>query len=451
MRIVLKEARATLALAVPIAFGSAGQIIMGVLDSVMIGAAGPVPLAASSFGGSVFNFFYLAGLGLLLSVSVLVSKSHGAKQPRACALWLRHGLALAAGTALLGMLLMCGFGLRLELFGQPPELITEVRPFFFLMALSLLPALAFLVLRQYSESLGMPWLPMVIIFASVGLNAALNWVLIYGNLGMPALGLTGAGISTLAARCATVVALAGILHHRMRHNPAWPWSIPARQIPPAPLSRGYFRELLTLGLPCAGQLLFEVGAFTAAAVMMGWLGTTALAAHQIALSCCSLTFMAPLGLATAASMRISRALGAGQREEIRAIGLGTLGMSCLIMGAFAAAFILCGVPVARCFIDDPSVVSLAARLLIVASLFQIFDGTQVVGAGCLRGLADVKVPTLITGVAYWCMAIPVSYLLGVRAGSPLGVWWGLAAGLAAAAALLSWRFLRLSHNGTRSG
>jgi MATE family multidrug resistance protein len=200
------------------------------------------------------------------------------------------------------------------------------------------------------------------------------------------------------------------------------------------------QEILRIGVPASGQLLFEVGAFTVAAWMMGRIGTVALAAHQIALSCASLTFMFPLGLSMAAGMRVSQALGAGQRYLVRPIGYGALGMACLVMGTFGVVFWLAGPAIARSFVDDTAVVSLAGQLLTVAALFQLFDGTQTVGSGLLRGLSDMKVPTAITFVAYWCLMLPLAYGWGVLGHSPIGVWKALAFGLACAAVLLAGRF-----------
>jgi MATE family multidrug resistance protein len=201
--------------------------------------------------------------------------------------------------------------------------------------------------------------------------------------------------------------------------------------------------MLQMGVPAAGCLLFESGAFAAAALMMGWLGATALAAHQIALSCAAFTFMFPLGLSMAASIRISKTLGEGRREALRAIGFGALGFSSLLMLTFALVFAGAGGWLARGFTTDPAVIALAAQLLVVAAVFQLFDGGQVVSSGILRGLTDVKVPTVITFIAYWMVSLPLAGLLAFRTPlGPVGIWTGLAAGLASAAVLLAWRFVR---------
>jgi multidrug resistance protein, MATE family len=431
---VVSEARATLLLAVPIILGQVSQMLMGAIDSLMIGQVGTVPLAASAFAGSVFGFFYVSGLGLCMPVAVLVSRAHGAGQAKECGEWLRHGLTVATFSGLVAMVAMELLGTQLGRLGQPPEVVAAAQPFFSLIALSLVPALAFQAFRQFAESLGRPWLPMVIMMSGVVLNVGLNWVLIYGHLGLPAMGLAGAGVATLTARCVDLLLLWILLRTQRSLRPSWParwwWRLEWVRL----------QEILRIGVPAAGQLVFEVGAFTVAAWMMGRLGTVPLAAHQIALSCASMTFMFPLGLSMAAGMRVSQALGAGHRELVRPIGFGALGMACAVMGSFALVFWLAGPVIARCYVDDAAVVTLAAQLLAVAALFQLFDGGQVVGSGLLRGMADMKVPTVITFVAYWCIMLPMAYWWGVHAGNPVGVWRALAFGLAGAAMLLAWRF-----------
>ncbi|WP_415909478.1 MATE family efflux transporter [Oleiharenicola sp. Vm1] len=203
--------------------------------------------------------------------------------------------------------------------------------------------------------------------------------------------------------------------------------------------------MLKLGVPAGGMLLFEGGAFAMAALMMGWLGTVPLAAHQVALGCAALTFMFPLGLSTATSLRISQARGEGRPDAVRAIGFGSLATGAVVMGTFALIFALAGPWIAAAFTPATDVAGLAARLLIVAAIFQLFDGAQVIGAGALRGLTDVRVPTALTFVAYWVVALPLGYGLAFHTSlGPIGVWTGLACGLAGAALALGGRFHRLT-------
>jgi MATE family multidrug resistance protein len=435
---LLVELRRTLGLALPMIVAQVGQMLIGLTDSAMIGRLGTVPLAASAFTHGVFGVFFIAGIGLLIPVGVYSARDHGAGDLAGCAAWLRHGRLQALVVSCGAFGLLVALATQLARFGQPPEVVAITPPYFLLISASLIPTLFFQVQRQFAESLGHPWVPMLIMLADVVLNALLNWLFIWGGLGIPPLGLVGSGVATLVARTVAVATLALWLGRAAA-------LVSVRAVPHAGWERRRFRELREMGLPAAGCLLFEAGAFAAAALMMGWLGAPALAAHQIALSCAAFTFMFPLGLSMAVSMRLSKAVGAGRRDLVRPIAFGALLLSSALMLTFATIFALAGESLARAFSTDPVVTALAARLLVVAAIFQLFDGGQVVGAGALRGLTDVKVPTAITFTAYWLLALPAGYVLAfhTRLG-PTGVWTGLAAGLACAAILLWLRFQRLT-------
>lgn len=444
----LREIRATLTLAAPIVVGQVSQMMMGVVDSAMIGHAGTVPLAASAFANNVFNLFFVFGIGLMIPVAIFVSRARGARQPGEALEYLRHGIALAVGCGAVETLLMVGLVTQLDRFDQPPEVLAIVTPFYLLYAVSLTPTLVQIALRQFAEAMGHPWAPMVITLGTVALNGALNWVLIYGHFGFPPLGLTGAGIATLIARVAGMVGIYWWLrrHEGMRVDLG---GRALRSLGEAGWFRGYararWREMLQIGLPAAGMLLFETTAFAFSGLMMGWLGTVPLAAHQIGISCASLAFMLPLGLSMAAGMRVSHVVGAGERERLRPIGFGALGLGVAAMLGFASVFGLAGRMIAGWFVTDAAVIVLAAQLLLVGAFFQLFDGVQVIAAHLLRGISDVKLPTLITLIAYWGIALPLGYMLGVRGslGAP-GVWIGIAGGLAFAAVFLTVRFVRLT-------
>jgi MATE family multidrug resistance protein len=427
---VLKELRPTLALALPMIVAQVSQMLIGLTDAALVGRVGTVELAAVAFTHGVFGLCYIVGIGLLIPVGVFTARDHGAGDHAGCTAWLRHGkvLALAAGVA--AFLVLAAVSTQLHRFGQPAEVVAVMRPFFLLHSLSLVPVFYYHAQRQYLDALGRPWVGTTIMLADVGLNGLLNWMFIWGHLGAPAWGLTGSGVASLIARTLAVSAIAFWLRGEKAAGA---------------LDGGRFRALLAMGVPAAGSLLFESGAFATAMLMMGWLGATALAAHQIALSCAAFTFMIPLGLSMAASIRISKARGEGRDAALRPIGFGALGLAALIMLGCALLFALGGTALARGFTPDPAVVALAAQLLVVAALFQLFDGTQVVAAGALRGLTDVKVPTVITFIAYWVVSLPVAYGLAFPARlGPTGIWAGLAVGLACAAGLLGHRFHRLT-------
>lgn len=434
MNRIRRELPATLTLAVPIVVGQLAQMSIGLTDTAFIGRLGELPLAAAAFTAGIFGMFYVVGVGLLSGASVCTARDHGAGNVAGSAAWLRHGrvFALAVGLSALGALVL--LSTQFAALHQPARVVAIVRPFFLLVAASLVPALLFQVQRQFAEAVGQARGPMLIIFSSVALNALLNWALIFGHWGCPPLGLVGSGWSTLIARSWSVLACGVWLHISPRFAAV-------RSARRDGWQRARFLTLLGIGVPTGAMLLFETGAFSASALLMGWLGELPLAAHQVALSCASFTFMVPLGLSHAVSVRISRARGAGQERSLLAIGWGALVTGLTLMLAFALMFALAGGALAALFTPASEVVSLARQLLMVAAVFQIFDGAQVISVGALRGLTDVRLPMVITFVAYWLISLPLGYWLAFHAGfGAVGLWIGLAAGLGSAAVALLGRF-----------
>lgn len=427
--------RPTLKLAFPIMAGFLGHMLIGLADTVMIGRVGVVPLAAAAFVNAVTHVPMVFGIGLLSSVAVLASQACGARQPREAGEVLRHGLLMALGMGGMTLLSLVGLWLALPWFGQTPEVVAASGTYLFLFGGSMVPLLIAHAGKQFSEALNHPWPPMFILLGSVGLNIWLNWILIYGNWGAPALGLEGAGWATLLARGALMV---GTLAYVLAAPALREWQ-PVRWR--AALAWPRLRRLCGLGWPVAGQHFMEVSAFVFAALMMGWISADAMAAHQIAISCAATSFMLALGIGTAVCIRVGQAWGANQPARLRRIGFVGLGMGVLIMGMFAVVFMTCGEPIARLFVSVPEVVSLAAHLLFIAAFFQIADGLQVVAISALRGLMDVRVPALVAVLAYWLLAVPLGYALAFHTGAgPGGIWIGLATGLGAVALTLSWRF-----------
>jgi MATE family multidrug resistance protein len=436
LRQFVQESRATFALAVPLMAGQLSQMLMGLVDSAMVGHLGVVPLAAAAFANSVIGVPLLIGIGLMMAISVEVSRAHGAGEQAQTGEVLRHGivLSLAVGGVLVALCWVAsGFLHRL---GQSPDVAAQARVYFLIIAVSLIPTLVSLALKQFSEALHHPWPPTLILLASVPLNGFLNWLLIYGKWGCPALGLEGAAWATLLARVAGLVAL-WIYVSRARR---FAQHIPGRWT--EPFSHTGFISQLKIGAPAAAMLLLESSAFSIAALMMGWLGATPLAAHQIAISCAAASFMLPLGLSMATTIRVGQAVGAGDHVRIRRIGTSSLVLGALIMLACGVVLATAGRGISRMFVNDPAVIDIAVQLLLAAAAFQVFDGIQVVASGALRGIADVNVPTALCAVAYWAIALPAAYLLAFRMGyGPPGIWIGLLFGLFTAGTLLTLRFL----------
>jgi MATE family multidrug resistance protein len=429
------ESRATLTLAIPIMAGQVSQMVMGLIDSAMVGGVGVLPLAASAFANNVLMVPFVFGIGLLTSLSVRASQSHGAGDNRESGEVLRHGMAMAAVAGLLMTFLAWVLSFHLDKFGQPADVVVEARTYLLLMGLSIVPAMLALGLKQFCEALNNPWPPTLILLAAVPLNVLFNWLLIYGNLGFPAMELAGAGYATLLAR---IIAFVLIVVYVWRSASLRP-SLPVNWRDKWEGER--FASLLRIGIPAALQVSLEVGAFALGGLFAGWLGKDSLAAHQIALACAGTTFMLPLGLAIATTIRIGQAIGSGDLQRVRPIGFNSFALALVSMALTATLFWIFADPIAGSFVKDQNVALLAARLLVITALFQLFDGLQVVGAGALRGLSDATMPMVFCFVAYWLVGVPLGYYAAFSLEwGVAGIWGGFALGLACIAVLLVWRF-----------
>jgi MATE family multidrug resistance protein len=331
---------------------------------------------------------------------------------------------------------------HLTVAGQPVEVVREAADYVLLVGLSLIPIMMSQLFKQFSEALARPWPPMLIYSGGVLLNILLNWILIYGHWGAPAMGVTGAGVATLIARTLVLIGVAAWLLRDARLS-EW---LPARWTT-APSIKA-LKRLLVFGAPVALLHFLEVGAFAFAGLMMGWIGPQPMAANQIAITCAATTFTFALGFAMAVGIRVGHAWGRQDLPALRRVGLNGMSCSAFVMGAFGIMFLTLRHPIAGLFSPESEVVLLAASLLMVAAFFQLFDGQQVVAIFALRGMEDVRAPAIIAVLAYWGLAIPTGYLLGFRSGlGAVGIWIGLAAGLAVLGLLLGWRFHRLTRTG----
>ena len=429
--------KTTFLIAYPVMLSQLGHILVGVADSMMVGALGAEPLAAVSLANSLFSLGLMFGIGVSIAITPLVAAADGGDTTYDQSQIFRHGLVIntVAGLVLAGIL--TGSAYVLPWFNQPPRVVELTTPYLLIIALSMVPFMLFQTFRQYAEGLSFTRTAMVVTLSANFLNVLLNYLLIYGYAGFPAMGLNGAGVATLVSR----VVMAGVMVVYVIRSPWFRW-VPVRV---RSLQRALVSRMLAIGVPTGFQYIFEVGTFSFASIMMGWLGTRALAAHQIALNLAAVSYMVATGLAAAATVRIGNQLGQRDLPNLRRVGWSALLMSTVLMSVSAGVFLVCNHALPTLYVDEVPVIELAASLLVIAAFFQLSDGIQAVALGILRGMADVKVPTLITLVAYWGIGLPIAYVLAFPMGwGAQGIWIGLLISLTVAAVLLVRRFRRLS-------
>jgi MATE family multidrug resistance protein len=443
------ELRATLAIAAPLAAANLAQMAMGVTDMVMVGRLGALPLAAAGLGAMLYFTGGVVLQGILSAVAPLAAHALGAGDRAAAGRIGGAGLALAVLLAVPFVAALTSLDRLLQWLGYNAALAVEIGHFLRAITWGGPAFLGFAVLRCLLAALSHTRVVMVVLLLCVAGNAVLNWVLIYGHLGAPALGVAGSGYASATnqwlilaglALCARIMpGLAGLRVLRDAFAPSW-----------TPMA-----SILRLGLPIGGIMGVEVGVFLAAGVLIGLLGTAALGAHQLVLNCAGVSFMVPLGLSQAATVRVAYELGGGRVLAARRAGFVALALGIGFMSA--TAVVLWTVPdaIISVYIDvaDPAnraTVEIARRLLVIAALFQVFDGMQVIAAGVLRGYKDTMVPMLLAGFGYWGAGFGGGWLLAFPLGyGAVGLWWGLALGLAVVAILLTLRLHLLAPPVTR--
>jgi MATE family multidrug resistance protein len=426
-------------LAYPVMLSQLGHVMMGVADNVMVGHLGARELAAAGLANVAFNVLLLFGIGVSYAITPLVATADGEKNIFDVNETLRHGLVINVMNSLILVTIVFFAKNLLYHMNQPPEVIELSIPYLEIITFSIIPVLVFQTFRQFSEGLSNTWIPMVIVLACNVVNIVMNYILIYGHLGFRALGLNGAGWATLMSRIIMGLALTIFIHQSPRLRAYRPGFLLGKY------SKALFRKMLHIGIPAGLQFIFEVAAFDFSLVMMGWLGTQALAAHQIAINLATISYMTTSGLAAAATIRVSNELGKGNGHALRKVAFVLLGMALAFMTVWGAIFILGKNYLPHLYVDDPAVIALAGPLIIIAGLFQLSDGMQVVCIGALRGLQDVKVPSLLIFISYWIIGLPLGYWLGFHSGmGPAGIWTGLLIGLTLTASAMLWRFNYLS-------
>jgi MATE family multidrug resistance protein len=431
-----KEFKAMMKLAYPVIIGQLGHMMMSVVDNLMVGQIGAAPLAASSIAHGLFMIFMIFGIGLSMAISPLTAMSIGARKNLECGVVFRQGL-LVNIVAGIGLTIVIIFGADLIRFlDQPEEIVEQGAAYMRILAYSVIPVMIFQTYKQFSEGLSLMRPAMIITLLANLVNVFVNWVLIYGNLGMPALYLSGAGWATFSSRFLMAISFILYVSFSARYKPYDPTLHYQR------IDFSMIIKILRIGIPGGLQYFFEVGAFAGSAIIIGWLGTNQLAAHQIGINLASISFMVALGISTAATIRVGNAVGRNDKLGIRKTGITAFLLAAGVMGVFGIVFIIFRWFLPTFYIDNQVVIEIAASLLVIAALFQLSDGTQAVGIGLLRGLADAKVPMFITFIAYWIVGLPGGYLLGFTFGYGVqGIWFALFVALTVSAVLLSVRFM----------
>jgi MATE family multidrug resistance protein len=426
-------------LAYPVMLSMLGQVMTGVADSVMVGWTGAVPLAASSLANIFFSIPLFFGVGVSYAITPLVANAHGANESHEIIDILKNGSFINLLTGLTLTTLIFSVEPFLHFMGQPTEVVTLAIPYLSIVAVSIIPTMIFQTYRQFAEGLQSTRIAMVIVIGSNLLNIILNYLLIFGKYGFPEMGLNGAGWATLISRVVMGLSMMMYVYYGKKfivYRPGFSLGHYSRKL---------ISKMLHLGLPAGSQFIFEAGAFGFSAIMMGWLGTTALAAHQIAINLATISYMTTSGLGAAATIRVGNFMGQRDQENLRASGITMIIMAIIIMAAWALLFIFGRYFLPALYIEDDAVIQLTSSLLIIAAFFQLSDGIQVVTAGALRGLQDVKVPSMLIFVAYWIIALPVGYLLAFPLNLKAnGIWIGLFIGLTLTATAMVIRFHRLS-------
>jgi MATE family multidrug resistance protein len=427
-----------LQLSYPIIIGQIGIVLMGVADIVMIGRIDATNLAAAGLANSVYFLITILGIGTLTAISPLVAKAKGAGHVNEVALFFRQGIwASLVLSAFIGIILFV-LTVNLEWFGQSDDVTQLTKSYLHILNAGTVFMLLFMAAKQFSDGLSITKPSAIITIAGLLFNVFWNYVLIYGKFGFPKLLLDGAGYATSFTRLVMAVSMIGYV----LWNPIYKQWLHVKD---KSFGLKLFKEVFVVGVPSGMQYFFEVGAFATAAIMIGWFSKEQLAAHQIAINLASVTYMVATGIAAGGSIAVGDAWGRKHKEDLMKSGRAALILSVVFMGGTALLFAVFNHFFVGLYIDDSYVGGMAANLLLIAALFQLSDGIQCVSLGVLRGLADTKMPTAITIVAYWVIGIPIGWVLAKNANMGLyGIWFGLSLGLTFSAIMLTIRFVKES-------
>ncbi|MFN6527708.1 MATE family efflux transporter [Nostoc sp. ChiSLP03a] len=442
---MFSEVKKCLMLAVPLAGAQVAQSATGFVDTVMMGWLGSQTIASGGLGTVIFTFSLLIFSGIVSAVSPLAAQAYGAGNKEKVGTIVRLGLGISLVLGIPITLLLYNGGALLLLLGQDANTVALTEIYLRAIALGFIPGLGFAVLKSFLSALLQPQLIIVTVVLGTLFNITANYVLMFGKLGFPALGLAGIGWASTLSLWSMFITLAVYICNQPRFavygifRPSSQEAFPLEH-------RRIVGEIFQVGLPIGGLIAVEGGLFTVVTLLIGQLGTNALAAHQIALQTISMSFQMAVGISLATTVRVGLLAGQNDLVGTRLAGYVGIAIAALAMGVVALAFWLVPKSIISLYIDinnqnNADVVALAVKLLAVAAIFQIVDGVQVTAAGALRGLKDTRIPMLIGFFAYWCVGLFTGYTFGISLGSgAIGLWWGLAIGLASAAIILTWRF-----------
>jgi len=415
--------------------GQLGHVMVGLVDNIMVGQLGAAQLAAISLGNSLVFIALSIGIGFSFAITPLIAEADGENNIETGRSFFHHGMILCGINGVLLFLLLLFIKPILYQLNQPPEVVELAIPYLEIVAFSMIPLMLFQGFKQFADGLSQTKYAMYATILANVVNVVFNYFLIYGIWIFPRLELEGAAIGTLISRFFMLWFLYVILKNKKKFKSYFVWSKKEH------LNKAIFKRLFALGFPTALQMFFEVAIFTASIFLAGMLGTNAQAANQIALNLASMTFMIAVGFSVTATIRVGNQKGKKNFTELRRIAYSIFLMVLLIQALFALGFIGLKDILPTMYIDNLEVIGLAAGLLVVAAVFQLSDGLQVVLLGGLRGLQDVKIPTWICFIAYWLVGFPVCYYLGKEETFGVtGIWIGLFAGLTSSAFMLYIRF-----------
>ncbi len=424
-----------LLLALPVVISQIGQVTVYLVDNMMVGHVGTTELAASAFANNVFTIGMFFGMGITYGLTPLVGKEFGNGKLKDLVIWLKNGIFTHLIAAIGLSIIMFGIYFILPFLGQTQEVLKLAKPYYLLLCLSYIPFMLFFSMKQFFEGIGNTKMAMQITLTANIINVVINYVLIFGKFGFPEMGLNGAGIGTLVSRLFMPFLFFVFIIKKPRYR---------RFFVVAHLqafNTDKIKSILKIGIPIAFQLIVEIIAFSIGAIMMGWIGEVPLAAHQVAIGMAAFTYMISLGISQANTIRVSHQIG---KKDIKALKMAAFASTHLVlvfMLTMGVVFIFTRNYLPLLFSTDKEVIIIASQLLIVAAIFQVFDGLQVIMLSTLRGMADVKIPMIFAFIAYLFVGIPTSYILTflLNAG-PMGIWFGYLVGLGLAGILFYFRF-----------